>query len=58
MASLREEVASQKAEIVTLREAVVAKTRSLKTVTDRCRELEGMVAFRDGVDARRAIVRK
>ena len=56
VASLRAEVTSQKAEIVTLREAVVAKMRSLKTATDRCKELEGMVAFRDGVDARRAVV--
>ena len=51
-------MASQKAEIVTLREAVVAKTRSLKTAMDRCKELEGMIAFRDEVDARRAIIRK
>ena len=57
VASLRGEVSSQKAEIITLWEAVVARTRSLKTVTDCCKELEDMVEFRDGVDARWAIIR-
>ena len=55
---LREEIASQKAEIVTLREAVVTRTRSLKTAKDRCKELEGMVEFRDAADARRESIRK
>ena len=58
VASLREEVSSQKAEIITLREAVVARTWSLKTATDRCKELEGMVEFRDAADARRESIRK
>ena len=58
VASLREEIASQKAELVTLREAVMARMRSLKTAEARCKELEGMVKFRDDDDARRESIRK
>ena len=58
VASLREEAVSQKAEIVTLREAVVNRTWSLKTATDGCKELEDMVEFRDAADARRESICK
>ena len=51
-------MASQKAELVTLREVVMARTRSLKTTEARCKELEGMVEFRDAADARRESIHK
>ena len=41
-----------------MREAVVTRTRSLKTAKDRWKELEGMVEFRDAADARRESIRK
>ena len=37
---------------------MVTRTRSQKTATDRCKELEGMVEFRDAADARRESIRK
>ena len=36
----------------------MVKTRSLKTTEARCKELEGMVKFRDEADARREILCK
>ena len=51
-------MASKKAELVTLREALMARTWSLKTTEARCTELEGMVKFRDDDDARRESIRK
>ena len=55
--SQREEIASLKAEIVAQREVLMTKERSLRTTAARCKELEGMVKFRDEADARWEILR-
>ena len=56
MASLREAVASLKAENATQREALVTKDRSRKDAATRCKDLEDMIKFRDEAHAHRDIV--
>ena len=51
-------MASKKAELVTLREALMTKARSLKTTAAHCKEPEGMIKFRDDTDTRRESLRK
>ena len=46
-----------KAEIVAQRVALMTKERSLRTTVSHCKELEGMVKFRDEADARWEILR-
>ena len=58
MASQREEMASMKAELVTLREALMTKERSLRTAVSRCKELDGMIKFRDEANIRRDAPRR
>ena len=41
-----------KAELVTLREALMTKERSWRTAVSRCKELDGMIKFRDETDIR------
>ena len=52
MASLREAMASLKAENVAQREALMTKEQSWRRAAARCKELEGMIKFRDKVDTR------
>ena len=58
MASLRDVVASLKAENVSQREVLMTKERSWRGAAARCKELEGMIKFIDDVDARRDVLRQ
>ena len=58
MASLREEMAPVKAENVAQREALMTKERSWRNTEARCKELDGMIKFRDEADTYRDILQK
>ena len=47
-----------KAEIVAQREDLMTKEQSWRTAAARCKELDGMIKFRDDADARRGTLRK
>ena len=58
MASLREEIASLKAENITKRETLMTKERSWRNAAASCKELDGMIKFKDEADALRDILWK
>ena len=58
MTSLREELASLKAENVAQREALMTKERYWRNTAARWKDLHGRIKLRDEVDARRDTLRK
>ena len=55
---MREEIASLKADNIAQREALMTKEQSWRNAAARCKELDGMIKFRDEADACRDTLRK